>query len=308
MTDHVLFTLFGLPVTCYAACLVLAAVLSVLALLFSCRRENQETMLLFSVLTVPFCVIGARIVYCLANFDLYISSPADALYFWQGGYAIWGAIFGGAAACLMTAALRGMPCLRVMDEAAPAAALMIALSRASELFSGQGYGLSVEKESLCFFPLAVCNEYDEWHYAVFMLEALYALVILFILLSGKKALPEGTKARRMIILYSAGQILLENLRCDEYLNWVFGYLRISQLISALVLLSLLLGGLKKKKARGRSFVLPVLLFLLLAGVVVGAQFAMDKLWWMPVWACYAVVLLCSIGFGAITFRVVQEKV
>ncbi len=307
MTDHVLFTLFGLPVTCYAACLVLAAVLSLLAMLFTCKRENRETMLLFSVLAVPFCVIGARIVYCLANFDLYITFPADAICLWQGGYAIWGAIAGGAAACLLAASLCCVPFLRVMDEAAPAAALMIALSRAAEMFSGQGYGLPVEKESLCFFPLSVCNEYEEWHFAVFMLEALYALVILFILLSGKKTLPEGTKARRLIILYSAGQILLENLRCDEYLNWVFGYLRISQLLCALVLLSMLLWGLKKKKARRSGLLTPVILFLLLAGVVVGAQFAMDKLWWMPVWVCYGIVLLCAVGFGVITFRAMPEN-
>lgn len=307
MADHVLFTLFGLPVTCYAACLVLAAVLSVVAMLFTCRRENQETMLLFSVLAVPLCVSGARLVYCLANYDLYITAPMEALFFWQGGYAIWGAVAGGALACRAAAALRRVPILRVMDEAAPAAALMIALSRAAELFSGQGYGLSVEKESLCFFPLSVCNEYEEWHYAVFMLEALYALVILFILLFGNRSLPEGTKARRLIILYSAGQILMENLRCDEYLNWVFGYLRISQLLCALVLFAMLLWGLKKKKARGRKAALPVLLFLFLAGVVVGAQFAMDKLWWMPVWGCYLMVLFCAVGFGVITFRAMPEN-
>ena len=57
---------------------------------------------------------------------------------------------------------------------APGAALALACSRLGEYSIGEGIGPDVSVPGLCFFPMAVVNEWGEWKYAVFLLEALAA--------------------------------------------------------------------------------------------------------------------------------------
>ena len=55
---------------------------------------------------------------------------------------------------------------------------MVAFARVSEKYLDMlGTGKYTDSEFLCRFPFAVSNEWGEWYLAIFMLEALAALVI-----------------------------------------------------------------------------------------------------------------------------------
>ena len=102
-------------------------------------------------------------------------------------------------------------------------------------------------EALQFFPLAVCNEWEEWNYALFLLEGLAAVVIFLILIAsraGKRR--DGDQARVFLTLYASAQIVLEAMRRDSFLRWLF--VRPSQLVSAMVLLGLIVFGVIRRSA------------------------------------------------------------
>ena len=80
------------------------------------------------------------------------------------------------------------------------------------------------------------NEWEEWKYAVFMLEGITALVIFMVLLLKGEKWQNGYRARLFLILYSSSQIILEALRRDNFLRWLF--VRVSQVTAAVVMLGL----------------------------------------------------------------------
>ena len=88
--------LFGvLPV--YGLLIAFAILLATLL----CQRESrrrglsQDTGLDMILIAIPLAVIGARIYYVLFRWDHYAADPLSALYFWQGGLAIYGGVIGG---------------------------------------------------------------------------------------------------------------------------------------------------------------------------------------------------------------------
>ena len=70
-----------------------------------------------------------------------------------------------------------------------------------------------------------------------MLEGITAAVIFLLLMTRGRKLKDGYRARMFLILYSSAQIILEALRRDNFLRWLF--VRVSQVASAAVLLGLL---------------------------------------------------------------------
>ena len=102
-----------------------------------------------------------------------------------------------------------------------------------------------------FFPLAVVNEWEEWYFAVFMLEGIVGLVILALLMTRGRHLTDGYRARMFLILYSAAQVFLEALRRDNFLRVII-FVRVSQVVSAVVLLSVLVSGVCRWKGRIRT--------------------------------------------------------
>ena len=162
-----------------------------------------------------------------------------------------------------------------MDAVAPAMMLVIALCRFLEPLDGQGWGMLIE-EGESFFPLAFkpYADYDEWYYAIFFYEGLYALAAFLHLQFGKKKRADGQKALLALVLYCAAQVLFETLRRDIVVKWRF--VRVSQLFSVIVLALLLLMATIKKQGKDRHFVRKWILFVLLTGLCVAIEFTVDK--------------------------------
>ncbi|MBR1585472.1 MAG: prolipoprotein diacylglyceryl transferase [Clostridia bacterium] len=313
MEETSLFSVAGLPVTAYALCLVAALGAGIGALVITCRKRKYADDLagIVAVLALPLGLIGARLFYCVARWSLYEEIGFDQmLRLWNGGYAIWGAIGGAALAGVIAARITGRPAGQVLDDLAAPAALTVCLSRLAEYFSGQGVGMLVENEAFFFFPLSVYNaDYDEWNLAVFMLEALAALIIFVVLL--RAACPRrGDKARLFLILYSACQVLCESLRRDEFLRWLF--VRVSQLTAAIVLGLMMIAAVirwykkptDQRRIKGKQIALLCCGFLVCVGICVGMEFAADKSAELPVWACYLIMACSCAGMGTAAYRVV----
>lgn len=314
--NPVLFSISTLPVTVYALCVALS-VAAGLALFFHLgkrKRLPQDTVWRAALLALPLGLIGARIFYCVVRIYLYMEIGLDSvLRLWEGGYALWGAVGGAALAGVIAAKTTRRPVAVLMDTMAPPAALTIALARFSEYFSREGYGIYVENSFFQRFPFAVFDGYyEEWKWAVFMLEGIAALVILGVLL--KKRRPRGDTARLFLLLYSTCQILLESLRRDSCLRWLF--VRVSQLTAAIVIAVMMIVAVirwirDKENRRMSAGVLLLCWAVVLSsvGLCVALEFAADdKIWHeMPIWALYGLMACACACIGAAAYLVIFKS-
>ena len=86
-------------------------------------------------------VIGARLFHVLDHWsDEYAINPIRALYLWEGGLAIWGAIVGGLIAAAWVAWRRGWRFPRLLDAAAPGVVLAQAIGRVACVITGDAMG------------------------------------------------------------------------------------------------------------------------------------------------------------------------
>ena len=290
-------------------------------LLYGRKRIGLAAVVRTLALTVPLGLIGARLLYVALRIKWFqeiglenILWPMTEEHFYWGdaqGFALWGAVGGAALAALLAAKRSGKKAGEVMDALAPAAALTIALCRFGEFLIGEGVGPEVENEALWFFPVAVSNEWSS-QYAVFMYEGFTALVILAMLLTWGRRYAGGDRARLFLILYSATQVLLESLRRDSFLAWQF--LRVSQLICALVLAGMMLAALARRKrpegaALRKGPVVPVAggLFLAVVGFVVWLEFAIDKSAVLELGTAYLLEAVSCVALGVTSALVILPK-
>lgn len=311
MEDKRIFALFGMPVTAYALCVVISVLIGLLlfAYLANRRKYKPDTALWFPLLALPMGLIGARLFYCLARLSLYMEiGMENMLYLWQGGYMLWGAVAGCALAAFCTGKLTGQRPLLIADLAAAPGALTIALCRFSEYFSGEGIGMPVENEAFWHFPLAVCNEYEEWYWAIFVLEGLTALMVMALVWKQQKP---GVQTKLFLLLYSVCQVLLESLRRDNFPRWLF--VRVSQLLAVLVIAGMMLLGTirlcreKSPKWRIGKLILHWAGMLLCVGAIVALEFAVDKSAELPIWLCYLLEALCCGGILVSSYPVVMQE-
>jgi len=312
---YVLFSLFGLPVTLYALCVMLALAAGLLMMYREQKkyRLRQDTTEIFALLALPLGVIFARLVYCLCRMDIYSEMGiGGVLRIWEGGYSLMGAALGAVLAAALTARITRQSLLTLLDTFAPPAALMIALCRFAEWASGQGVGMEATIPFFQRFPFAVYSaDWEIWFFAIFMLEGIGAWLIALALQSKKIPAAPGSRAKMFAVLFCSSQMFFEMLREDGFLRLQVFFLRLTQLGAMLVLVGVMLAALikwaripSKQRMRGGKMALLWLLFLACAGVNIWMQFAIQKSADLPVWACYAIMGLTCLGFGIISWKII----
>ncbi len=302
-----LFSLGGLSVTPYALCIALAAAVSITLSILALKRHglSMPRALDFMLLALPLAFLGARLFYFLAKIGMLLAEFGWGFFFdfARGGYALWGAVGGVALACLIVGKTTHKRFSFFSDAIAPYAALMIALARFAEYFSGEGIGPWIEDEALRFFPLGVMDVYEEWYFAVFLLEGVIALIISFLVAKTDYS-KSGKRTLVFLILYSASQTLCESMRQDAYLR--FGFVRVSQLVAVIVLSLILIITLVKDrdrlsiKRRATTFAV----FLICVGICIALEFAKDKSAALPDTLIYLIMAVSCTGLGTSTWSAV----
>ena len=260
------------------------------------KRSAIILVPLLSALLVPFC---ARLFFFIAriNFILPTQGWAGLLDFRPEGMAYTGSIIGLGLAGYLSAKLSGEQYNKVLDAVTPGALLALLLSRFSEYYITSGQGKYIEKDILRFFPLAVENEWGEWYYAVFMLEAFFALIILIDAVKNRER-SHGYLWQKALLFLFCSQILCESLRA-ETLRW--GFVRVYQLFCAFGITWFYVKWSRCALNRGVSLSklwtsLDRVFFELTS--VVGTEFALDKWREVPHWLLYS---LMTLGLSSLAF-------
>ena len=222
--------------------------------------------------------VFARFVYCGTNFDSYIlAHQADILKLWNGGYSLWGGLFGAvlgvAVYCRRHRILTG----EMLDSMAPGLSLFVLIERVAESITEQGVGKAVMNEQLRQMSLFTLN--DQWGDARFnvrLYEAIVAAAVLLIALIAqgeRKHRRQGEAFTLSAAVLSAFQIVLESLRDDAYIHITF--VRISQCLAAIVLFILLFRYFRSVKTTAKSLV-PFLMVFAGVGLATYEEFKVDS--------------------------------
>ena len=280
-----------------------AASTALFSVLLKRRRMNEFSAGLALILAAALGFFCAKIGYFLLQLDKMNSRyglegllriPAYQEYSFVCGCA--GAVLG----VLLTAKLTRQPTGRYLDAFAPCGALMAAVARGAEFFLPD-VNLSSEEVELELFqrlPFAVSNEYEEWYFALFFAAAALALaVFVFALIRKKERSVPGLLMERTAFYLSLPLILLESMRNGAN---CWGFVRVEQVLCAVVLFLLLFFGCLKSKEKNvlRRFA-PALIDLCCVGALVFVEFNMDRgyvpLSYFGNYAVMAAVLLIVAG-------------
>lgn len=188
-------------------------------------RDTGVDMLLWAV---PPAVVCARLYYVIFRWELYAKNPLSALYFWQGGLAIYGGVIGGFLGLWLYSKKSGVYLWVLLDIAAPVLILGQAIGRWGNYFNGEAYGLAVADPAWQFFPFAVYAD-GQWHLATFFYESCWnALGFVLLWRYRLRQRQPGDVFLRYLLWYGFGRALIEGLRTDSLM---LGPVRVSQALS-----------------------------------------------------------------------------
>lgn len=105
------------------------------------RGFRKEDIYDISIWIVIGGLIGARLFHVLDHWsDIFAANPIRALYIWEGGLAIWGAIVGGLITGAFIAWRRGWHFPKLLDAATPGLVLAQAIGRIACVITGDAMG------------------------------------------------------------------------------------------------------------------------------------------------------------------------
>ncbi len=302
-------------VSWYSLAAMAATALAVGLLLTGCRRKglSVHTAEKTAVCSVVLGVFLGHFLFCSAKGRFILMEFGWTMWLtpWRGGMMFWGVVLGAVLAVFLTVPRKDR--LRMMDCLAPALTLLIALMRFAEPLCGQGKG---NDSTICFFPVSyIVNPRwpDEWSYAVFFWAGLYGLICLIALLRRFGTRKTGWTGLLGLILYCAGETVLESVRRDRVVTWTF--VRVSQLTGVVILCLIVLYAIFTKKVTGRSIPRAVLSMAVLVGGCIALEFAVDKPLilsseikiYFAEWLVYLLLALCGTLMGLIAWSSINGR-
>jgi prolipoprotein diacylglyceryl transferase len=222
-----------LPIRAYALCIIAGIVVAVWLgdRRWVARGGRPGQVGDIAIWAVPFGIVGGRLYHVITDNDLYFGhgrNPVAALYVWQGGLGIWGAIALGAVGAYIGARREGVRFPPLADALAPGIVLAQAVGRWGNYFNQELFGRPTT------LPWGL--EIDAAHrppgyeqYATFQPTFLYesiwdvGVALLVIWADRRFRLGHGRAFALYVAAYCAGRGWIEYLRIDPVeANDVFG--------------------------------------------------------------------------------------
>ena len=244
--SRVLFSIGPINIYYYSVAILLAIISGVYLTLKEARNQKVSTYfedLLFKL--IIFGIIGARIYYVAFNFEAYKNSIISILKIWEGGLAIYGAIIAGFITIIYNSKKHNMSILKTTDIIVPGLILAQAIGRWGNFFNQEAHGTIVSLDYLKsqHIPDFIINGMyinGSYYAPTFLYESLWCLLGFIILLIIRKISKrkKGILTYTYFLWYGIGRLVIEGLRTDSL---YLGNIRISQLVSIILIISGLIG-------------------------------------------------------------------
>jgi prolipoprotein diacylglyceryl transferase len=222
------------PLRAYALCILAGIAVAVWVTGRRLRERGHavEKAIDISAWAVPFGIVGGRLYHVVTTPEPYWGEgghPLHALYIWQGGLGIWGAIALGTLGAWIGARRHGVPLLDYADAAVPGVALAQAIGRWGNWFNNELYGRATDvpwaleihcwdqgagKATTC--PGTSSTVLGTFH-PTFLYECLFLLLLALVLLLVDRRFPlrRGQLFGVYVAGYPLGRIVVEKMRTDE---------------------------------------------------------------------------------------------
>ncbi len=228
--DRSVWNLGPVPLRAYALCIIagIVAAIWITEKRWVARGGRRGTVSDVAVWAVVFGLVGGRLYHVVTDNELYFRAgrdPVRALYVWEGGLGIWGAIALGGVGAWIGCRRRGIKLPPFADAAAPGIAVAQAIGRLGNWFNQElfgrptdlPWGLEISPDKPNTVPGATT------YHPTFLYESLWCLGLagLLVLADRRYRLGRGRVFALYVMGYTAGRVWIELLRIDSA-NTVFG--------------------------------------------------------------------------------------
>jgi len=233
------------PIRAYALCILAGIILAVWLTRrrWSDRGGHPDDVVDIAMWAVPFGIVGGRLYHVITDPEFYFApgqQPIRALYIWDGGLGIWGAVALGAVGAWIGCRRRGIRLADFADAMAPGLVLAQAVGRWGNWFNQELYG------GPSTLPWAL--EIDPAHrppdspliatyHPTFLYESLWdvGVAVLLIWAGRRWILNNGRLFALYVAAYTVGRAWIEALRVD-HVNHFLG-LRLNDWTSLVVFIA-----------------------------------------------------------------------
>ncbi|WP_421733513.1 prolipoprotein diacylglyceryl transferase [Cellulomonas sp.] len=218
------------PLRAYAFAILLGIVVA----LWMTRRRwierggDPDTTLEIAFWAVPFGIVGGRIYHVITSPDAYFGvggEPIRALYIWEGGLGIWGAVAFGGVGAWIGAHRQGVRLPPWADALAPGLLVAQALGRLGNWFNQElfgapttlPWGLQIDAANM-----PVGDPAGTLYHPTFLYEMLWNLggAALLIWADRRFKLGYGRVFWLYVVIYTSGRLWIELLRIDPAHEWL----------------------------------------------------------------------------------------
>lgn len=226
--SRVAFTLFGRDVYWYGVLIAVGILIAVWLTIQEGKRRRltEDDMLDMCLVIIPTGVVGARLYYVIFEWASYASNPIRALYIWEGGLAIYGAVIFGLLGMFVYSRIKKIRFLRLADCIAPGLVLAQAIGRWGNYFNQEAFGLPINNGELMWFPMAVYIDgthyfngelcANPYHMATFFYESVWCFIVFIVLWSCRKKFKhDGDAILTYALMYGFERMFVERLRGDS---------------------------------------------------------------------------------------------
>ncbi|MEU6778877.1 prolipoprotein diacylglyceryl transferase [Nonomuraea angiospora] len=212
-----------IPIRAYALCIVLGVIVAVWLSerRWQARGGQKGTIVDIAVPAVIFGLIGGRLYHVITDWQTYFGSraikePIQALFIWEGGLGIWGAVALGALGVWFAVRKRGISMSAVADTVAPGIAFAQAIGRWGNWFNQELYGSPTTLPWGLEIDVDHGGEPGVLYHPTFLYESLWDVALGFVLLfAGRRfALHHGRLFALYVAGYTLGRFWIEGLRID----------------------------------------------------------------------------------------------
>ncbi|MGR6920147.1 prolipoprotein diacylglyceryl transferase [[Actinomadura] parvosata] len=185
------------------------------------RGGTPGTIYDIAVPGVIFGLIGARLYHVITDWQTYfgaraIKEPYQALFIWEGGLSIWGAVALGGVGLWLACRRRGLSLRDVADTVAPGLAFGQAIARWGNWFNQELYGSPTTLPWGLEIDRAHGGDPGVLYHPTFLYESLWDAALGFaLILAGRRfALHHGRLFAVYVAGYTFGRFWIEGLRVD----------------------------------------------------------------------------------------------
>lgn len=224
---------FGTFVHWYGVIIALGFLAAVLVGLKLIKREglSADTLLDIVIFGTPSAIIGARLYYCIFQFDQYRGNLLDIFKIWEGGLAIYGGVIGAVLSTVIYCRVKHVKLPKILDVGGVGLIIGQAVGRWGNFVNREAFGShasSLLPWRMRLYTDAGMTTWADVH-PTFLYESLWCIGVLCVLLwLYRKKKFDGQIFLSYVLLYGLGRVWIEGLRTDSL---YLGPVRISQIVA-----------------------------------------------------------------------------